>query len=133
MPANRGFGLGLLVLAATLGGSAARGQAVRSEEGPFAGLTRVSERLAAPEALEPLASSEGLVTAKVADGWAAFRLGSEGDWQALVDRRTGLVSVVEGGGIAWIPGRGNRLAAGDVPALGRKDQVDLSVMESIAR
>jgi hypothetical protein len=129
----RNLCLPVLSLFALLGHGAARAQVAPKHESSLTSIARVSEKLAAPEALEPLPAVESTIGTKARDGWAAFRLGSEGEWQALVDRRTGLVAVAEGGGIAWVPGRGNALTAADVPALKAKETADLAALEKIAR
>ncbi|NMB99202.1 MAG: PepSY domain-containing protein, partial [Thermoanaerobaculaceae bacterium] len=64
---------------------------------------------------------------RVAEGWDQFLTFTGGQWQMLVDERTGLPALVEGSGEPWIPGAGNSLRA---EALG---EITVSKMESIAR
>ena len=67
-------------------------------------------------------------------GWDAVRARAGAEWNGVVDRRTGLLEFAEGGGIAWIPGRGNRLSMADLGAAVKAGgAVDLGTLESIAR
>ena len=70
------------------------------------------------------------------NGWEAFRIGlpTNAEWNASVDKRTGLVAFAEGGNVAWVPGHGNTLTAKDLAGfLKAKPQIDLEVMDAIAR
>src|SRR4051812_48643665 len=60
-------------------------------------------------------------------------LGRDDRWAADVDKRTGLVSYVEGSGIPWVPGRGNNLGAQSVKRFSADGQVNLATMEKAAR
>ncbi len=64
---------------------------------------------------------------RLAEGWDQFLTFTGGQWQMLVDTRTGLPALVEGSGEPWIPGAGNNLRA---EAFG---DITVSRMESIAR
>ncbi|HKI01094.1 MAG TPA: hypothetical protein VKK31_03865 [Thermoanaerobaculia bacterium] len=101
---------------------------------PLDGLAFISDRLNAPTLLEPLDDAQSALDAEVRTGWDTFRLGASNAWKAHVDRRTGRVEFAEGDGIAWIPGRGNKLTTDDIAAvLNGKKVPDLSTLESIAR
>ena len=76
---------------------------------------------------------ESLVGQEQQEGWSRFTVEASGEWVGYVDERSGLVDYAEGSGIAWIPGRGNHLTAGEVTQLGGKAKPTLSDMESIAR
>jgi hypothetical protein len=92
-------------------------------------LAFVHERLQAPEQIEPLGNVRSVTAKSLQDGWEAFRLGAgaAAEWNAAIDKRTGLVAFAEGGGVAWVPGRGNSLTTQDLGA------VDLDVLDAIAR
>jgi trimeric autotransporter adhesin len=87
------------------------------------GLVFASPRLNQNDSLEVINDVQSILPATVANGWASFR-GASGEWNAMVDKRTGNVSIAEGAGIPWIGGKGNKLAI---------RQVDLAGMETIAR
>jgi len=87
------------------------------------GLVFASPRLNQNDNLEEINNVQGILPAAVANGWASFR-GASGEWNALVDKRTGNVSIAEGAGIPWIGGKGNKLAV---------RPMDLAGMETIAR
>ena len=83
---------------------------------------------------EALENARSYVASQIQDDWQAFQWGAEGDWNSFVDTRSGRINFAEGAGIPWIPGNGNRLQAADIAGqLQGKKQVDLAVMESIAR
>jgi trimeric autotransporter adhesin len=99
-------------------------------------LAFVHERLQAAEQVEPLGNMRSVTAKSLQDGWDAFRLGAgpAAEWQASIDKRTGLVAFAEGGGVAWIPGRGNTLTTRDLGAfLKSRPAVDLDVLDAIAR
>ena len=64
---------------------------------------------------------------KVAEGWDQFLTFTGGQWQMLVDTRTGLPALVEGSGDPWIPGAGNNLRSESF------GEITVSTMENIAR
>ena len=98
-------------------------------------LVTVSGRLRVPQNIEVFDSlraardrNEALPQFdKVAEGWDAFLTRNGGEWQFLMDTRTGLPALVEGSGQPWIPGAGNSLRT---EGLGL---VTSARMESIAR
>ncbi|HEX6898646.1 MAG TPA: fibronectin type III domain-containing protein [Thermoanaerobaculia bacterium] len=98
--------------------------------GSLDSLAFVSERLSAPQALDPVDDVQSSLEPEVRDGWAAFRLGASDKWKAHIDRRTGRIDSAEGDGIPWVPGRGNGL---DKSVLGGKARPDLSTLDTIAR
>jgi hypothetical protein len=93
-----------------------------------------SEELAESQRIEPLQSSQAIASPTSA-GWEAFRRRGSAGWQASIDRRTGLIATAEGGGMGWIPGRGNSLSAADIAAnlKGASRTPDLATLEAIAR
>ncbi len=108
----------------------AAAQVMKEENGSLDSLAFVSERLSAPQALDPVDDVQSSLEPEVRDGWAAFRLGASDRWKAHVDRRTGRIESAEGDGIPWVPGRGNGL---DKSVLGGKARPDLSTLDTIAR
>ena len=112
----------------------ALGQATREGTDFLNGIAFVDARLAPEAALEPIEDLQGLVAPEVAGGWDAVRAQAGAEWHGLLDRRTGRLESAEGGGIAWIPGRGNQLSIADLGAhLKAGGAVDMRAMESIAR
>src|SRR6266545_289296 len=119
----------LLLLAgiiAVLPGAAAA-QVAKQGNTSLDGLVFTSPRLNPHEDLEPIDDVQGLLSADVGNGWASFRQDS-GEWNALVDKRTGRVDIAEGAGIPWIPGHGNNLTK----ALAGNGKVDLTALDTIA-
>jgi trimeric autotransporter adhesin len=124
------------------------GQIVKRGNDVLSSLTFAHEKLQAAEQIEPLDDVRAVTAKSLQDGWEAFRLGAgaglKAEWQASIDKRTGLVAFAEGGGIAWVPGHGNALAVKDLDAY-RKDKpavdlerldlevLDLQVLDAIAR
>jgi len=104
---------------------AATAQTAKEGRSFLDGLTVVSPRLNPAESLEAVDDVQGVIKSEVANSWAGFR-NESGQWNAMVDSRTGNVGIAEGAGIPWIAGRGNKLAA-------RSGKVDLATMETIAR
>jgi hypothetical protein len=99
-------------------------------------LVKVDERLRPSSMAERLEDTWSLLAPKASAGWQKFlgAAGVSGQWSAYVDRRTGYVESVEGSGIPWIPGRGNRLARADLSSrLAGRSEIDLPVLESLAR
>jgi hypothetical protein len=115
----------LLALAGLILPVAMQAQVAKEGRSSLDGLVFASPRLNPVESLEIIDNAQGVVTSAVANGWASFR-SANGEWNALIDKRTGQVEIAEGAGIPWISGRGNKLAAATRP-------VDLATMESIAR
>ncbi|MFL6195369.1 MAG: fibronectin type III domain-containing protein [Thermoanaerobaculia bacterium] len=123
----------VLVIGALAAVAPVSAQVVKEGNGALDALSFVSEKLQAPEALEPLEDAQSSMDAEVRDGWAAFRLGASDKWKATVDRRTGQVELAEGDGIPWVPGRGNKLLRSEVPGLKAKQSPDLTTLDTIAR
>ncbi len=120
-----------LTLAAVLP-TVATAQVIKDTNDPLQALAFVDERLAARPVMEPVDDAESVLEPAIRDGWHTFR-GANGEWKGQVDRRNGLIDFAEGEGIAWLPGRGNRLSADDIAVhLRGKKKADLSTLESIA-
>jgi hypothetical protein len=115
--------LGLALLLALPGVAGA--QAVKEGRSSLDGLAFASPRLRAWDSLESVDNVQGLLRADVADGWSTFRQSAGGEWNALIDKRTGRVEIAEGAGIPWIPGRGNNLTP--------RGPIDLVALDTIAR
>jgi hypothetical protein len=117
-----------------LAAGAARAQVAKEGRDVLSSLAFQSEKLSVSEPIESLDDLRGSVSSATQNGWAAFRLNTPVEWRAAVDRRTGQIAIAEGGGIAWIPGRGNSLTSADIAAsLHGQSKVDLPAMETIAR
>jgi hypothetical protein len=105
------------------------GQAMREGTDFLNGISFVDDELSPEAAIGQIDDLRSTLAPRVVDGWDQFAADSGGQWRGWVDRRTGLLEFAEGGGIAWIPGRGNSLQA---PVDGSRT-VDLVSLESIAR
>ena len=110
---------------ALLAPGTARSQMIKSGHDTLSSLTFRSERLQAKEEIEPLEVMRSVVPSAAQAAWANFQLDAPVEWRATVDKRHGLVSFAEGGGIAWIPGKGNSLKGAH--------KVNLETLETIAR
>jgi hypothetical protein len=102
-------------------------QVAKESHDTLSSLAFRSPRLAPSQAVVPLADHLGESAASVQSGWEMFRLAAGPEWQASIDQRTGRIAFAEGGGVAWIPGRGNSLKTQDFKA------VNLAALEAIAR
>ena len=94
------------------------------------------EKLDAAEESDLLDNVRAVTSKSLQNGWEAFRIGvgPVAEWQASIDKRSGLVSFAEGGNVAWIPGHGNGMLLKDLGGyLKAKPAVDLDVMDAIAR
>jgi fibronectin type 3 domain-containing protein len=112
----------------------AMGQVAKQGNDVLSSLAFVHEKLQTSDQVEPLDNARAFVNRNLQNGWEAYKIGTGADWQASIERRTGLVTFAEGGNVAWVPGRGNKLTTRDLAGfLGTKARVDLEVMEAIAR
>jgi hypothetical protein len=128
--------LTLLVLLSALVAAPAMAQVAKQGNDVLSSLAFVHEKLNAAEQVEPIEHVRAIADKSLQNGWEAFRIGvgPVADWKATIDKRTGLVSLAEGGNVAWVPGRGNQMTTADLGGLLKsKPQVDLEVMDSIAR
>jgi fibronectin type 3 domain-containing protein len=116
-----------------LGSGALTAQVAKQGNDVLSSLQTRSEKLSPSQPLELLDDVRSLVATPTQNGWAAFRLGTPVDWRASIDKRTGMVGFAEGGGIGWIPGRGNSLAQGDVAKYLHNNKIDMVSMEKMAR
>jgi trimeric autotransporter adhesin len=111
-------------------------QVAKQSNDVLSSLAFVHERLQAPDQMELLDNVRSVMDKSLQNGWEAFRIGvgPTAEWQASVDKRTGLVAFAQGGNVAWVPGHGNRMTTQDLAGfLKSKPQIDLEVMDSIAR
>jgi hypothetical protein len=132
---SAGFRAGLLLLALAAGSSgSAWAQAAKGGSSALDSVAFVSEKLRAPQALEPLEDVQAVVSGEVGNAWQSFQVDNGGVWKGYVDARNGRVVSLEGSGIPWVPGRGNGLTKADLGARlqGKKD-VDLATLDGIAR
>ncbi len=67
----------------------------------------------------PISEVQSKISNETDTAWRAFADAQDVAWIAYVDQRTARVDYAQGGNIAWVPGRGNRLVAipGRAPAL----------------
>ncbi|HXT21619.1 MAG TPA: hypothetical protein VN923_12785, partial [Thermoanaerobaculia bacterium] len=126
-------GLLMLTLAASALHAVAAPKADKALRGSLADKAFTSGRAQVAPDVESIDTFRPFLDKALGAGFEKFRAGVDGSWSADVDKRTGNVAYVEGAGIAWIPGRGNTLAAGEVKALGAGGNVDLPAMERVAR
>src|SRR5215203_6404945 len=89
---------------------AAMAQVAKEGRSTLDGLAFVGPRVNPNDHFEPVEDVQGVIDPEVANNWAAFR-NENGQWHALVDARNGRVTIAEGEGIPFVPGRGNKLAA----------------------
>jgi hypothetical protein len=129
------LGLGLTLLT-VLGAASAFGQVAKQGNDLLSSLAFVHDKLSLVDDSEPLDDLRAVTDKSVQNGWEAFRIGvgPAAEWNATIDKRTGLVGFAEGGNVAWIPGHGNRMTSQDLAGfLKAKPRVDLEVMDAIAR
>jgi hypothetical protein len=123
------------VLALAASGQVAAQIQPRPDNNTLSRLAFSSEELRPSQPVQPLDAYQGTAPSSLQEGWAAFRRGTQGEWQASVDRRTGLIASAEGAGIPWIPGKGNSLTPADVSAYtaGAGREPGMAALEAIAR
>src|SRR5260370_28995850 len=108
-------------------------QVARTTSDPLSALVFRSDRLTPSQPIAPLEDYQSAVPGAVQNGWAAFRLGSDVEWRASIDRRTGMVSFGEGGGIGWIPRRRISMTVADQSTHTRGHAPPLAAHELISR
>jgi len=80
------------------------------------------------------AASDAAASPGAASARTRFASASGGTWSAQIDRRTGNLTLLEGSGQPWIPGRGNGLTRADTQALLDADGVpQLRLLDPRAR
>jgi hypothetical protein len=101
---------------------------------PLGALAVRHPRLAGTQELVPLAAAQDALPPEALGAWAELRRSSGVEWRAYVDRRNGLTAFAQGGGIALLPGHGNRLTWNDLaPNAGARSDLDLDAVEGIVR
>jgi hypothetical protein len=120
------------LLALPIGASA---QVASENKSELSALSFVDESLTAQPVLEAVDDIQSSLNISVASSWAKLR--DSGEWSASVDRRTGSIDFVEGSGIPWIPGSGNKLVtsdgAGGAGGADGMNEPDLAALERISR
>jgi hypothetical protein len=114
----------------------AMGQVAKQSNDSLSNLVFVHDRLQAPDQIELLDNNRAFTDKALQNGWEAYKIGAgpSAEWQASIDRRTGLVTFAEGGNVAWVPGRGNKMTNADLAGFMKsKPALDLDVMDAIAR
>jgi hypothetical protein len=111
---------------------AASAQMAKQGQSALDGMAFASPRLHATESLESVDNVQGIVAFDVANSWAGFS-GTNGEWKAMVDSRTGRISIAEGAGIPWIAGTGNNLIAGaSAPTLADMERIARNFVPKVA-
>src|ERR1700759_5635808 len=89
------------VLVFALSTTPAVAQVVKPGNDVLSSLAFVHEKLQAQDQIEPLENVRSVVDKSLQNGWEAFRLGvgPTAEWQASIDKRTGLVTFAEGGNV----------------------------------
>ncbi|HEX4497217.1 MAG TPA: choice-of-anchor D domain-containing protein [Thermoanaerobaculia bacterium] len=133
--ASRLCRLAIAIVIVILASGPAAAQVAKAANDPLSRLAFRNDELAPAQALAPLADSQSAVPSALRGGWQTFRGRAKTEWRAAVDSRTGQVAMAEGGGIAWIPGRGNSLTQAGVTPSGRgaDREPTLATLEAIAR
>jgi fibronectin type 3 domain-containing protein len=114
----------------------AMAQVAKQSNDSLSNLAFVHERLQAPDQTDLLDNNRAFADKSLQNGWEAYKIGlsSNANWQASIDRRTGLVTFAEGGNVAWVPGHGNKMTMADLGGFMKsKQQLDLDVLDGIAR
>ncbi len=97
-------------------------------------LARESARLTPAPDVDAVAANRSAVRLDSDLALSDFGHRHGGTWTAHFDKRTGDVSSLEGSGLAWFPGRGNKLRTEDVAGfLGGKSTPDLAAHDRRAR
>jgi hypothetical protein len=94
--------------------SGAEAAVVKKGDRTWDNLAFVSDRLNPAPAATELAQAYFDMDGQVRGAWSAFDTDHGGGWRAIVDRRNGLINVVEGSGVPWVPGFGNTLSIADI-------------------
>jgi hypothetical protein len=124
----------LLLVFGILAARPVQAQVAKQSNDVLSSISFTDEKLVANESLEAFDDVESQLPPGLRNGWAAFRMGANGEWKAVVDKRNGQISLAEGAGIPWVPGRGNGLTNQDIAgALAGRAQVDLGTMDNVAR
>ena len=114
----------------------AMAQVAKQSNDSLSNLVFVHERLQAPDQTDLLDNNRAFADKSLQNGWEAYKIGlnTNANWQASIDRRTGLVTFAEGGNVAWVPGHGNKMTMADLSGFMKsKQQLDLDVLDGIAR
>ena len=130
------IGLLLSTALSTLPVAPAQAQIARQGDDVLSSLSFVHDKLRLTDESEPLDDVRAVAGKALQDGWEAFRIGvgPDAEWNASVDKRTGLVTFAEGGNVAWIPGHGNQMTTRDLAGfLKARPRIDLEVLDAIAR
>src|SRR3954464_1383398 len=125
----------LLVLSALLC-VPAMAQVAKQGNDVLSSLSFLHDKLRQGDESEPLDNARSVVDRTLQNSWDAFRIGvgPAAEWNATIDKRSGLVTFAEGGNVAWIPGRGNRMTLQDLAGvLAGQQKIDLNAMDAIAR
>ncbi|HEV7505311.1 MAG TPA: hypothetical protein VGS07_10400 [Thermoanaerobaculia bacterium] len=126
----------LLLVVSTLLSVPAMAQVAKQGNDVLSSLSFLHDKLRQGDESEPLDNARAVIDRALQNSWDAFRIGvgPAAEWNATIDKRTGLVTFAEGGNVAWIPGRGNQMTLQNLSGvLAGKQKVDLGVMDTIAR
>jgi PKD repeat protein len=130
---------GILVLAMAVAGSASAQSAMDGND-TLNGLSVTNEQLELARAAAPVREAQMFLASPAMMAWEATARSLPGSWSAQLDLRAGVIELAEGGGLAWVPGRGNRmrnvalgLAPGAKPTLATLEQVARGFLPQVAR
>jgi hypothetical protein len=105
----------------------------KQDDGFLESLIFVSEVLQARPQSKSYDDVRMTVDQGIADTWNGFRV-RHGNWNAMIDKRTGKIESAEGQGIPFVPGHGNQLRIIDMfPNAVEHQEIDLAAMEALTR
>src|SRR5436305_11392489 len=112
----------------------ATAQVAKQGNDVLSSLAFTHDKLLPSQPVELMDNVQSLVGPSLQNGWAAFLIGANPNWKALVDHRSGQIAFAEGGNVAWLPGRGNSLTNSNIAGfLGGRLNPHLSVVAPIPR
>src|SRR4051794_26719007 len=98
----RGLPAGLLLTGVLLLPQIASSQLPPRSQDPVSRRQMVSPKLLHSEPLVPLAEAGREAPAGALEAWRKFVAESQTEWGAYVDRRSGEIAAVSGGGLPWL-------------------------------
>src|SRR5262245_65739531 len=88
-----------LLVCGVLATGPAQAQVAKPGNDVLSAISFTSDKLALSEPVEDFNGVQSLLPPSLQNGWAAFRMGANGEWKAVVDKRNGQISLAEGAGI----------------------------------
>jgi len=89
--------LTLFVIVCALAALPATAQVAKQGNDVLSSLAFVHEKLVAPDDIEPLGNVRAVTDKALQNGWEAYKIGvgPNAEWNATIDKRTGLVTFAE--------------------------------------